>query len=67
MNRYNKNYYLHVRVTKQEIERYRRVADDLGLNVSSLTRFTLNNFINKTKKPHPRGSHTYHLKVSRND
>ena len=51
MNRYNKNYYLHVRVTKQEIERYRRVADDLGLNVSSLTRFTLNNFINKTKKP----------------
>lgn len=51
MNRYNKNYYLHVRVTKQEIERYRRVADDLGLNVSSLTRFTLNDFINKIKKP----------------
>lgn len=51
MNRYNKNYYLHVRVTKQEIERYRTVADELGLNVSSLTRFTLNNFINNTKKP----------------
>ena len=51
MIRYNKNYYLHVRVTKQEIERYRRAAKELGLNVSSLTRFTLNNYIGKTKKP----------------
>lgn len=42
MKSLEKDYNLHVRVSKQEITKYKEAASELGMTVSTLTRFALN-------------------------
>ena len=37
-----KDYNLHVRVSRKEIDKYKEAASELGMTVSTLTRFALN-------------------------
>ena len=38
----DKDYNLHVRVSRREMNKYREAASELGMTVSTLTRFALN-------------------------
>ena len=38
----DKDYSLHVRVSRKEINKYKEAAIELGITVSTLTRFALN-------------------------
>ena len=42
MNGFEKEYTLHVRVSKNEIINYKKLASEMGMNISTLTRFALN-------------------------
>lgn len=42
MNGFEKEYTLHVRVSKNEIINYKKLASEMGMNISTLTRFVLN-------------------------
>ena len=37
-----KEYTLHVRVSKNEIINYKKLASEMGMNISTMTRFVLN-------------------------
>lgn len=45
----DKDYSLHVRVSRKEMEKYREAANELGMNISTLTRFVLNKEIRLIK------------------
>ena len=38
----DKDYSLHVRVSKNEIINYKKLASEMGMNISTMTRFVLN-------------------------
>lgn len=38
----DKDYSLHVRVSRKEMDKYREAARELGMTVSTLTRFAIN-------------------------
>ena len=42
MNGFEKERTLHVRVSKNEITNYKKLASEMGMNISTLTRFVLN-------------------------
>ena len=42
MNGFKKECTLHVRVSKNEIINYKKLASEMGMNISTLTRFVLN-------------------------
>ena len=42
MNGFEKECTLHVRVSKKEIINYKKLASEMGMNISTLTRFVLN-------------------------
>ena len=42
MNGFEKECTLHVRVSKNEIINYKKLASEMGMNISTLTRFVLN-------------------------
>ena len=42
MNGFEKEYTLHVRVSKNEIINYKKLASEMGMNISTMTRFVLN-------------------------
>ena len=48
MNGFEKEFTLHVRVSKNEIKNYKKLAREMGMNISTLTRFVLNKEIKWT-------------------
>lgn len=42
MNGFEKEYTLNVRVSKNEIINYKKLASEMGMNISIMTRFVLN-------------------------
>ena len=42
MNGFEKECTLHVRVSKYEIINYKKLASEMGMNISTMTRFVLN-------------------------
>ena len=42
MNGFEKECTLHVRVSKNEIINYKKLASEMGMNISTMTRFVLN-------------------------
>ena len=50
MNGFEKECTLHVRVSKNEIINYKKLASEMGMNISKLIRFVLNKEIRLMEK-----------------
>ena len=50
MNGFEKECTLHVRVSKNEIINYKKLASEMGMNISTLTRFVPNKEIRLMEK-----------------